>query len=166
MKWFLSQEQGFGMKTPLHHVHIPITSMWWFLQFPLSFPESGAPRSRTLPRLMSPWCPAWCTGIQSPRFYKTIHSKMIKNAKSSLELVARCGDTLESWWDQIRADVQVRLKSLCEHAGHVVYGNVKREKQIPVIMALNMLKCYSWHSKHHDRNFGFWVYRYTIKATF
>ena len=45
IKWFLTQEQGFKMKTPLH---IPNTSMWWFPQFSLSFPGSGAPCSRIL----------------------------------------------------------------------------------------------------------------------
>ena len=44
-KWFLPQEQGFKVKTLLH---IPITSMWWFPQFSLSFPGSGAIRSCTL----------------------------------------------------------------------------------------------------------------------
>ena len=29
-------------------LHIPVTSMWWFPQFSLSFPGSGAPRSSTL----------------------------------------------------------------------------------------------------------------------
>ena len=45
IKWYLPQEQGFKMKTPLH---IPVTTMWWFPQFFLSFPGSGASHSRSL----------------------------------------------------------------------------------------------------------------------
>ena len=37
IKWFLPLQQSFKMKTPLH---IPITSMWWFPLFSLSFPHS------------------------------------------------------------------------------------------------------------------------------
>ena len=40
-----AQEQGFEIETPLHP---PITSMWWFPQFSLSFPGSDVPCSCTL----------------------------------------------------------------------------------------------------------------------